>query len=252
MTYAVEEVSNANSILPKAAVFSLPIVTVVYVLMNAAYFTVLSPTQIASSSSVALTFSYQAVTAGLRWVVPVGVIVATFSTANCNAFTSGRIAFVAARNNHLPRVLSFVDVIQHTPSVSMWFNAVVVSLLIAFAGTNFSNVLGYTTFTQWIFHTLSFLAVIVLRFKTPYKNMERPWKNWLIVPIIGTLLGTVFVLSPIIDDPKIQYIYALIVIFAGLILYFPLVKFGLGPTRIMNWFTLKIQRIFAVSPEKFE
>ena len=104
MTYAVEEVSNANSILPRAAVFSLPIVTVIYILMNSAYFTVLSPQQVAASSSVALTFSYQAVAESLRWVVPVGVIIATFSTANCNAFTSGRIAFVAARNNHLPKV----------------------------------------------------------------------------------------------------------------------------------------------------
>lgn len=146
--------------------------------------------------------------------------------------------------------LSYVDVIQHTPSVSMWFNAVIVSALIAFAGTNFSNILGYTTFTQWIFHTLSFLAVIVLRFKAPYKDMERPWKNWLIVPIIGTCLGTVFVLSPIIDDPKIQYIYALVVIFAGLILYFPLVRFGLGPDRVMDWCTVRLQRVFAVGPEK--
>lgn len=104
MTYAVEEVSNANYILPRAAILSLPVVTVVYVLMNAAYFTVLNPVQIGASSSVALTYSYQAVPASLRWVVPVGVIIATFSTANCNAFTSGRIAFVAARNNHLPKV----------------------------------------------------------------------------------------------------------------------------------------------------
>ena len=114
MTYAVEEIKDAEKVLPKAALISVPVVAFLYILINISYFTVLTPTNIVSDSAVALTFSYK-ILPSIAWLITLGVIFATFSTANANAFTTGRISFVAARYGHLPKVLSYVDVIQKTP-----------------------------------------------------------------------------------------------------------------------------------------
>ncbi|CAG2182070.1 unnamed protein product [Oppiella nova] len=56
-------------------------------------------------------------------IMPISVALSSFGAGNGSCFTSGRLAFVAAREGHLIDVLSFVDYERFTPSPALIFNA---------------------------------------------------------------------------------------------------------------------------------
>lgn len=55
------------------------------------------------------------------------------------------------------------------------------------------------------------------------------------IPCLVLIISTYLVVGPIIDNPQIEYLYAVIFILAGLIFYLPFVKYGLTP-RFMSKF----------------
>lgn len=55
----------------------------------------------------------------------------------------------------------------------------------------------------------------------------------IIIPYVVLIISIYLVIGPIIDNPQIEYLYALSFIFAGLIFYVPFVKFGMTP-RFMS------------------
>lgn len=69
---------------------------------------------------------------------------------------------------------------------------------------------------SWLFLSL------FLRIKVP-----------IIIPYLVLIISIYLVIGPIIDNPQIEYLYALGFILAGLIFYVPFVKFGMTP-RFMS------------------
>ena len=50
---------------------------------------------------------------------------------------------------------------------------------------------------------------------------------FILIPIIFVLVSMYLVIGPIIEDPKIELLYAFLFIVGGLVFYFPLVVFKL-------------------------
>jgi L-type amino acid transporter 5 len=75
--------------LPRAIYISLPLITIIYVLANIAYFTVLSAQQMLSSNAVAVTFADQMLGV-MSWCMPLFVAASTFGAVNGGIYAASR------------------------------------------------------------------------------------------------------------------------------------------------------------------
>jgi len=93
------------------------------------------------------------------------------------------------------------------------------------------SLIDFFSFTAWIFYGGAMLALIVMRYTKP--NYPRPYKVPIIIPVVVLVISVYLVAAPIFETPRVEYLYALLFIFAGLIFYVPFVKLGMTP-RFMS------------------
>lgn len=82
------------------------------------------------------------------------------------------------------------------------------------------------------------LALIVMRFTKP--NYPRPYKVPIIIPVVVLVISAYLVIAPIIDKPQIEYLYTLLFILMGLVLYVPFVRWRMHPTFMSKFLILLI------------
>ncbi|XP_071824234.1 b(0,+)-type amino acid transporter 1-like isoform X2 [Apostichopus japonicus] len=245
LNFITEELINPFRNLPLGIIIGIPLVTVVYLLTNIAYFAVMSPAEMLSTSAVAVTFANRTL-GPVAWIIPVFVCCSTFGAANGTLFTAGRLAYVAGREGHTLEILSMVHTKRITPQPALMFTGVLaIAMLIP---NDFDTLVNYFSFSAWIFYGLATLAVIVLRFRHP--KWKRPVKVPLVLPIIFVIASVYLVIAPIIDSPEFGYLYASIFIIAGLFLYYPLVLRKYSP-KVMGHITTFFQRLLQVAPSYY-
>ncbi|XP_038556748.1 b(0,+)-type amino acid transporter 1 isoform X2 [Micropterus salmoides] len=169
-----EELKDPFRNLPLAILIGIPLVSMCYVLVNVAYFTVMTTTELLLSPAVAVTFGDR-VLYPLSWIVPLFVVFSTFGSANGSCFTAGRLAYVSGREGHLVKILSYISLKHYTPSPALIFNGVLSLFYIIPADIN--TLINYFSFAQWVFYGLTALALIVMRFTR--RELNRPVKSWL-------------------------------------------------------------------------
>lgn len=120
MNFVTEELKDPSRNLPRAIYISLPFVTIIYLLANISYFTVLTPHELLTSNAVAVTFGDR-VLSSFSWIMPLSVAFSTFGGLNGGIFASSRLFFVGARNGHLPKSLAMINLKYYTPIPSLVF-----------------------------------------------------------------------------------------------------------------------------------
>ena len=146
-------------------------VTIIYVLVNISYLTVMSPGEMLVSDAVAVTFGNR-ILGVMAWLMPLSVACSTFGAANGTIFAAGRLCYVASREGHLVDVLSFVHVKKMTPAPAVLFHALVAVGMVL--SGSIEGLIDFFSFTVWIFYGASMLALIVLRYREP--KLHRPYK----------------------------------------------------------------------------
>ncbi|XP_038556749.1 b(0,+)-type amino acid transporter 1 isoform X3 [Micropterus salmoides] len=244
-----EELKDPFRNLPLAILIGIPLVSMCYVLVNVAYFTVMTTTELLLSPAVAVTFGDR-VLYPLSWIVPLFVVFSTFGSANGSCFTAGRLAYVSGREGHLVKILSYISLKHYTPSPALIFNGVLSLFYIIPADIN--TLINYFSFAQWVFYGLTALALIVMRFTR--RELNRPVKVPIVIPCLMVLVSCYLVLAPIIDKPELEYLYCTIFIFSGLLLYYPFIHRKVNWARkLMRPITMHLQLLMeVVPPEKIE
>ncbi|XP_076594541.1 b(0,+)-type amino acid transporter 1 [Chaetodon auriga] len=249
LNFITEELKDPYRNLPLAILIGIPLVSVCYVMVNVAYFTVMSSTEVLLSPAVAVTFGDR-VLHPLSWIVPLFVVFSTFGSANGSCFTAGRLAYVSGRGGHMVKILSYISLKRYTPSPALIFNGMLTICYIIPADIN--TLINYFSFAQWVFYGLTALALIVMRFTR--KELHRPVKVPIVIPGFIVLVSCYLVLAPIIDKPDLEYLYCAMFIFSGLLLYYPFIYRRVNWARkLMRPITMHLQLLMeVVPPEKTE
>ncbi|KAK7913138.1 hypothetical protein WMY93_013349 [Mugilogobius chulae] len=249
LNFITEELKDPFRNLPLAIIIGIPLVTVCYVLVNVAYFTVMTPSELLLSPAVAVTFGDR-VFYPVAWIVPLFVVFSTFGSANGSCFTAGRLAYVSGREGHMVKILSYISLKRFTPAPALIFNGFLSLLYILPADIN--TLINYFSFAQWFFYGLTAFALIVMRFTR--KELHRPVKVPVVLAVLMTVVSFYLVLAPIIDKPEIEYLYCTIFILSGLILYYIFVNKKVAwACKMMKPITMHLQLLMeVVPPEKNE
>ncbi|KAF2987074.1 hypothetical protein EK904_013761 [Melospiza melodia maxima] len=246
LNYITEELKNPYRNLPLSIIIGIPLVTVCYVLINVSYFTVMTSTELLQSQAVAVTFGDR-VLYPASWIVPLFVVFSTLGSANGTCFTAGRLVYVAGREGHVLKILSYISVKRLTPAPAIIFYGAIAIIYVIPGDIN--SLINYFSFAVWIFYGLTVLALIVMRFTR--KELKRPIRVPIIIPVIVTLVSIVLVLAPIISAPELPYLYCTLFILSGLIVYalFVHLKFRWAQ-KISKPITMHLQMLLEVVPEE--
>ncbi|XP_066591125.1 large neutral amino acids transporter small subunit 1 isoform X2 [Prorops nasuta] len=247
LNFMTEELKNPYVNLPRAIYISLPLVTLIYVMANVAYLSVLTPTAMISSHAIAVTFGDQ-ILGVMAWIIPVMVAISAFGGLSVHIMTSSRMCFVGARNGHFPSFLSHIHVERFTPTPALVFLCIL--SLIMLCTSDIFVLITYCSIVESFFIMLSVAGILWLRYKKP--KLERPIKVPLWIPITFVAICIFLVLVPCYERPYEVFI-GLAITVSGVPAYFVGVVWKDKP----KWFqklnvksTHAIQKLFMSSREE--
>ncbi|XP_044258522.1 b(0,+)-type amino acid transporter 1 isoform X1 [Tribolium madens] len=242
LNYVTEEIKNPSRNLPMSIIIGIPLVTICYALINVSYLTVMSPMEMITSEAVAVTFGNRLLGV-MAWLMPLSVTISTFGSANGTLFAAGRLCFAASREGHLLDILSYVHIRRYTPAPGLIFHSLIAAAMVLY-GT-IDSLIDFFSFTAWIFYGGAMLALIVMRHTKP--NYPRPYKVPIIIPYVVLVISFYLIIGPIVDKPTIEYLYATLFIFSGMVFYVPFVHYKMR-IPFMDGVTVFLQMIFEVAP----
>ena len=195
------EMKNPGKDLPRAIIGGLSLVMAVYVIINVAYLFVLPASALAATSTPAADVAKILFGPAGAKIITIGILISVFGTINGYTLTGMRIPYAMALENKLPGS-SWLS--KLTPNSKVPVNSgiliTIISIIFIFSG-KFDQLTDLLIFVIWIFYTMTFVAVIVLRKKQP--DLYRPYKVPLypVVPIIAILGGFYIVFNTLFTQP---------------------------------------------------
>ena len=213
-----EEVKDPKKNFRWTLMISIPLVTLCYVLMNLAYFSVLTKQEILASDAVALTFASR-LSPVFGAIMPAIVSLSCFGSLNSSLFSSSRMMFSIAREKQLPSCLAMVHRNSQAPIPAILMRALLALLMLL--PTNVGNLLNWLMFVDWLIYSFVFIGLIWLRRKKA--TIPRSFKVNVLIPIFMTLVSLYFASIPFISNP-VESVFGLVVILSGIPAYFVFIE----------------------------
>ncbi|XP_029363871.1 cystine/glutamate transporter-like [Echeneis naucrates] len=196
LNFVTEEVINPKRNIPLAIICSMVTVITLYVLINVAYYTVLTPAELLLSDAVALTFAGR-IAQGLASVIPVLVALSCLGALNGSIFGSPRVLFVGARDGLWPAIFSMIHIRRHTPLPALLLLYPLIVLMLI--SGEIYQLINFASFSRWLFVALVTLGLLIHRYRFPLH--PRPFKVPLVLAVTFTVVCFFIVGLSLYSDP---------------------------------------------------
>ncbi|XP_029020089.1 cystine/glutamate transporter-like isoform X1 [Betta splendens] len=249
LNYVTEEIINPNRNIPLAIIMSMVTVTVFYVLVNVAYYTMMTPAELLLSDAVAVTFANRALQ-GLASVIPILVALSCLGALNGGCFGSPRMLFVGAREGHWPPIFSMIHIRRHTPLPAVLLQYPLV-LLMLISGEIY-QLINFASFARWFFIALATLGMLVHRYRFP--QHLRPFKVPLVIAVTFTVVCFFIVGLSLYSDPWNTGRSCLLTLTGVPVYYVTVYRFRL-PGRlkhIFNYCSMQLQILLEVVQQEVQ
>jgi len=202
VTYVAEEVKDPQRNLPLALIGGIGVIATLYVLVNAAYFYVLTPAEVAgisASSAVATEVATRVLGSGAATVMAGVLAVSIFGALQITSLVCARIPYAMARDG-----VFFAGLARLSPRTRVPIRALVAqaawAIVLVLSGS-FDTLTDYAIFSVLIFVGLVTASVFVFRRRQP--DAERAYRTWgyPVVPILFLLVAGFLVINTLLTTP---------------------------------------------------
>lgn len=204
LTMVGGEVRDPERNIPRALIFGVLGVGVIYMLTNAAYLYILPLEVVKNSQRVAQDAAQSFLGDWGGAAITVGALISTFATLNGAILSGARVPYAMARDRLFFRHMADVNPVHRTPAKALLLQCGISCGLILIFGNfpdAFDRLFTYTIFGLWLFYGMTTAAVFVLRRKEP--NLPRPYRTlgypW--VPAVFVGVAALFILNTLIRQP---------------------------------------------------
>ncbi|MCF6514811.1 amino acid permease [Lactobacillus sp. S2-2] len=213
------EMKNPQKDLPKAIIFGLSFVMIIYVLVNWIFLKNMPIEQIAGNDNTAFQVATKLFGNLGGKLITIGILISVYGTINGYSLTGPRIPYTLGVYDTLPFSKYFKKLSKKNsaPYVGSLFILLISILMIYFGG--FDLLTDMLVFVIWMFNCLLFIALFILRKREP--QLKRPYKvpGYPIIPIIA-LVGGLFILVTTIINQFQLALFGLILTFIGIPIYY--------------------------------
>ncbi|HET9952195.1 MAG TPA: amino acid permease, partial [Candidatus Eisenbacteria bacterium] len=161
-TYVAGEIVNPRRNMPIAILLGTVIVVAVYVMTNLAYFSVLTPREVATVEAVGSETIRRILGEWGGRALAVLVSVSTFGTVSASILTGPRVTLAMASDGLFWKRAAHVDERRGTPDLALWLQAALSIVWLGFAN-GFEDVSGWFVTTSWLFYGVTIAAIFVER-----------------------------------------------------------------------------------------
>lgn len=199
-TFMAGEARNARRTVPTAMVIAALSITLIYILTNVAYLSLMTPAEIAGSERVAADAVKRVIGPIGGGLIALAIFISTFGTTGIYTLTSPRIYFAMARDGIFFNRIAAIHPRYNTPVFAILSQSAWAIVLILLWGT-FENLISYVVFSDAIFFALAAAAVFVLRWRAPGAERSVRTLGYPITPLIFICLNAWFVVRIVWEKP---------------------------------------------------
>ena len=218
VTFIAGEMKNPKRNIGLSLFLGTLMITVIYVLANLMYISVMPMHDIATAPQDRVAVSAANVIFGNAgtYVIAIMIMISTFGCDNGLILAGARVYHTMAHDG-----LFFKAAGKHNknavPGWSLWAQCIVASILCV--SGKYSDLLDMIAFVAVLFYALTVLGIFILRRKQP--NLERPYKAFAypVLPAIYIVLALVFCVALIFQKPTYAG-FGLVIVLIGIPLYY--------------------------------
>ena len=217
-SFLAGETQDAERRIPRAMIVGAFAIIVIYLLANFAYLSILPLQKINASTAIATDALTQVIGLSGGLLIAILIAVSTLGTMSIYTLSTPRIYYAMAQDGLFFKSLAKLHPVYHTPANAILLQSIWAIFLLLMWGT-FEKLINYVVFIDWIFFSLTAIAVFVFRFKRP--ETLRPYRTWFypFTPLVFIGISLWFVCSTLLEKPE-QALAGLVLLGAGIPIYY--------------------------------